>query len=72
MPHLVAHLSLWRILPSGDSEPAHDLLYGTLVCSAHRLRDMTGRLGVFFVFPDVSVRQSGTYYLGINLVDLMR
>jgi hypothetical protein len=49
------------------------MLYGTLVSSPHELvlrptvSDEPER-GIFFVFPDVSVRTRGTYRLGIGLM----
>jgi hypothetical protein len=70
LPFLVAHLALNAISPLGRLDPHQELLYGTLVSSAHRLRDADGRPGIFFLFPDVSVRQRGHYCLNITLVNI--
>jgi hypothetical protein len=42
------------------------------VSSVNRLRDQYGRPGIFFVFPDVSVRQRGVYCLCATMVNVMR
>lgn len=49
------------------------MLYGTLVSSPHELvlhpaGEDEPKRGVFFVFPDVSVRMRGTYRLGVGLM----
>jgi Velvet factor len=46
---------------------AQRLLYGSLVSSSYSLVDLSGQRGIFFVFPDVSVRIQGKFRLGINL-----
>jgi hypothetical protein len=49
---------------------AQRLLYGSLVSSPYSLVDLSGQRGVFFIFPDVSVRLEGRYRLGVSLTRL--
>ncbi|KAH7890725.1 velvet factor-domain-containing protein, partial [Phlebopus sp. FC_14] len=77
LPFLVAHLSLFsddgsrpldmESSPSGNA-PRRRLLYGNLVSSPQKLRDLQGRLGLYFLFPDVSIRWRGRFQLGISLL----
>lgn len=77
LPFLIAHLSLFtddgsRPLdmgssPSGEAPPRR-LLYGNLVSSPQKLRDLQGRLGLYFLFPDASIRWRGRFQLGISLL----
>lgn len=39
------------------------MLYGTLVATPAEMDDQTGAQGVYFVFPDVSVRHVGRFRL---------
>ena len=39
------------------------MLYGNLVSSPHVLRNLQGRRGVYFMYPDVGVRQRGRFQL---------
>ncbi|EPT00905.1 hypothetical protein FOMPIDRAFT_1121380 [Fomitopsis schrenkii] len=55
----------------GDSTTPR-LLYGSLVSSPHILRNLQGRQGVYFLFPDVSVRVRGQYYLNVTLLRIPR
>ncbi|KAI9511554.1 velvet factor-domain-containing protein [Russula earlei] len=80
-PYLVCHLSLlsadgMRVLdpvnPSNRQFPPDRLLYGNLVSSPHYLRNLQGRSGVYFIFPDVSVRLQGRYVLQLTLMRLSR
>ncbi|KZT27760.1 hypothetical protein NEOLEDRAFT_1130228 [Neolentinus lepideus HHB14362 ss-1] len=81
LPFLVAHLGIFtedgktplNAVPSprGDSTPMR-LLYGTIVSSPHYLRNLQGKKGVYFLFPDVSVRWRGRYRLSISLMRLSR
>lgn len=48
------------------------LLYGSTVSSPQYLRDLNGRPGVFFLFPDVGVQREGRYTLRIRLLRLSR
>ncbi|OJT02869.1 hypothetical protein TRAPUB_6539 [Trametes pubescens] len=80
LPFLVAQLSLL----SGDGAAPMDyvtppvdgarerLLYGNLVSSPHLLRNLQGRRGVYFMYPDVGVRQRGRFQLKVTLMRLPR
>ncbi len=39
---------------------------GSIVSSLYRLKDLDGKDGAFFVFPDLSVRMEGTYKLKVG------
>jgi len=77
LPFLVAHLSLFSddgtrqldmgTSPTGEAPPRR-LLYGNLVSSPQKLRNLQGRLGLYFVFSDVSIRWRGRFQLGISLL----
>ncbi|KAI0295998.1 velvet factor-domain-containing protein [Russula brevipes] len=80
-PYLICHLSLRSadgltvldpISPSNRHFPPDRLLYGNLVSSPHYLRNLQGRPGVYFLFPDVSVRLQGRYVLQLTLMRLSR
>ncbi|KAF7770578.1 hypothetical protein Agabi119p4_6552 [Agaricus bisporus var. burnettii] len=75
LPFLIAHLSLFsedgRIplnmgsdIGCGSTPP---ILYGNLVSSVNQLEDPQGNLGLYFLFPDVSIRWRGRYQLGMTL-----
>lgn len=80
LPFFIAHLSLY----SGDGMtllderrgngafPPDRLLYGNIVSSPHSLRNLHGSPGIYFLFPDVSVRYRGLYTLRISLMRLSR
>ncbi|EIN06115.1 hypothetical protein PUNSTDRAFT_73409, partial [Punctularia strigosozonata HHB-11173 SS5] len=77
IPFLVAHLSIFsadgsRQLDTTPGPGGERLLYGNLVSSPHRLRDLQGKHGIFFLFPDVSVRERGSYQLGVTLMSVAR
>ena len=55
-----------------DGQTTPRLLYGNLVSSPHILRNLQGRQGVYFLFPDVSVRVRGQYYLDVTLLKIPR
>jgi len=76
LPFLIAHLSLFSEngLTSldmgsytGPGRPP-PILYGNLVSSVSQLEDLQGNMGLFFLFPDVSIRWRGRFQLGISLV----
>ncbi|TFK51672.1 hypothetical protein OE88DRAFT_1629239, partial [Heliocybe sulcata] len=81
LPFLVAHLGILTEdgntflntvpSPNGDSTPLR-LLYGTIVSSPHYLRNLQGKKGVYFLFPDVSIRWRGRYRLSVSLMRLSR
>lgn len=82
MPFLIAHLSLF----SGDGTTSLDsgsyigrgsrenppILYGHLVSTVEQLEDLQGNKGLFFLFPDVSIRSRGRYTLGVTMTRIMR
>ncbi|KAF8159793.1 velvet factor-domain-containing protein [Crassisporium funariophilum] len=77
LPFLIAHLSLYTNdgsipLDMGSSigrGQAHSppILYGNLVSVVDQLEDLQGNMGLFFLFPDVSIRWRGRYQLGVTL-----
>ncbi|ORY24781.1 velvet factor [Naematelia encephala] len=74
LPFLVCHLTLQT--PSGDDatlvrSPQDEvvaMLYGTLVAAPAEMNDLTGAAGVYFAFPDVSVRYVGRFRLRASLM----
>lgn len=79
LPFLIAHLSLYsedgeRRLdtepPMSTSSPR--ILYGNLVSSVDCLEDLQGNMGLFFLFPDASIRWRGRFQLGITLLRISR
>jgi len=80
-PYLICHLSLHSadgltvldpVSSTNRQFPPDRLLYGNLVSSPHILRNLQGRPGVYFLFPDVSVRLRGRYILQLTLMRLSR
>lgn len=82
LPFLISHLSLLsadakRPLPTSSgpngfsrtNEP-QGLLYGSLASSPQVYRDLQGRQGIYFLFPDVSVRTRGYFQMCISLIRL--
>lgn len=79
LPFLVAQLSLFTgdgktpldVASALDGQsPPQRLLYGSLVSSTHVLRNLQGAQGVYFFFPDVSIRWRGQFQLGVTLIGL--
>ena len=79
MPFLVAHLSLYN----GEGTASVDngsyigtekppILYGHLVSTVEQLEDVQGNVGLFLLFPDVSIRTHGRYQLGISLTRITK
>lgn len=74
LPFLIAHLSLFsengetRLDSDPNSVTPQRILYGNLVSSVDRLEDLQGNTGLFFLFPDVSIRWRGRFQLGITLL----
>ncbi|KAJ7717693.1 hypothetical protein B0H14DRAFT_2412629 [Mycena olivaceomarginata] len=76
---LIAHLSLFTengIAPldmgssvTGQPPP---ILYSGLVSSVNHLEDHNGNMGLFFLFPDVSIRWRGRFQLGVTLLRISR
>jgi len=48
------------------------ILYGHLVSTVEQLEDLQGNMGLFFLFPDVSIRSRGRYQLGVTLTRITR
>ena len=74
LPFLIAHLSLFSedgltALNIGY-ETTLPILYGNLVSSIDQFEDTQGNLGLFFLFPDVSIRWRGRYQLRVTLARL--
>ncbi|KAJ7875164.1 hypothetical protein B0H14DRAFT_2343351 [Mycena olivaceomarginata] len=76
LPILITHLSLNGIAPldmgssvTGQPPP---ILYGSLVLSVNHLEDHEGNMGLFFLFPDVSIRWRGRFQLGVTLLRISR
>jgi len=74
---LIAHLSLIPVPESGAHSPTQtklldptNQLYGSLVSSPQTFRDLHGRQGTYFLFPDVSIRIRGRFQLSVALVEL--
>ncbi|KAJ7746889.1 velvet factor-domain-containing protein, partial [Mycena maculata] len=85
LPFLIAHLSLFHEngqtpldMGSSPTGPGYrqgapqPILYGNLVSSVDHLEDLNGNMGLFFLFPDVSIRWRGRFQLGITLVRISR
>lgn len=45
-------------------------LVGSSVSSATKLYDLDGKLGIYFIFQDVSLRTEGRFRLKFSLVDV--
>jgi hypothetical protein len=45
-------------------------LVGSAAVSATKLYDLEGKLGIFFVFHDISLRTEGRFRLRITLIDI--
>lgn len=45
-------------------------LVGSSVSSATKLYDLDGKLGIFFIFQDVSLRTEGCFRLRFSLIDV--
>ena len=45
-------------------------LVGSSVSSATKLYDLDGKLGIFFIFQDVSLRTEGRFRLRFSLIDV--
>ncbi|KAI9318985.1 velvet factor, partial [Dichotomocladium elegans] len=77
-PFFVLHVTLW----SADREEERNIisnppkctrvLMGSLVSSPSLLRDPSGEQGLYFAFPDLSIRTEGQYTLRFSLMKLSR
>ncbi|KAH8071798.1 velvet factor, partial [Cristinia sonorae] len=78
LPFLVAQLSLYSadgttpvdLSADGAHASPERMLYGSLVSSPHILKNLQGRQGVYFLFPDVSIRWRGRFQLSVTLIKL--
>ncbi|KAI0080210.1 hypothetical protein K474DRAFT_1638264 [Panus rudis PR-1116 ss-1] len=79
MPFLIAQISLYsedgstavdRSSTGSDRHRSERMLYGNLVASPQVLHNLQGRQGVYFLFPDVSIRWRGCYRLTVSLLRL--
>jgi hypothetical protein len=51
-----------------DQGSAVAMVYGTLIASPTQMENMEGMTGVYFCFPDVSVRYEGRFKLHATLL----
>jgi len=82
LPFLVAHLSLYNSegttsLDTGSyigrgSIEKPPMLYGHLVSTVEQLEDLQGNMGLFLLFPDVSIKSQGQYQLGVSLTRITK
>ncbi|KAF9045707.1 hypothetical protein BDZ89DRAFT_1089591 [Hymenopellis radicata] len=78
LPFLITHLSLYpvtgerRIDANWQSEQGPPILYGNLVSAVDLLEDLQGNMGLFFLFPDVSIRWQGRFRLRVSLLKIGR
>jgi hypothetical protein len=71
LPFMVCHLSLFSG-GGASSESSSANLYGSLVSSPQVYRDLHGRQGIYFIFPDVSIRTRGHFQIRVSLIRLPR
>jgi hypothetical protein len=67
------HGSLSQVITfSNDNESTVNMknLVGSAAVSATKLYDLEGKLGIFFVFHDISLRTEGSFRLRITLIDI--
>ena len=74
IPFLVCHLTLqtsegdeasWVVAPDNATV---SMLYGSLVATPTQMLDYDGAQGIYFAFPDVSVRFVGRFRLKANIL----
>ena len=53
------------VSPEGESV---SMLYGTIVAAPAEMEDRDGAQGIYFAFPDVSVRYVGRFRLRANVM----
>jgi hypothetical protein len=79
--NLVVHTAAPTVITSESSErpSSHSgiasctrNLVGSLVASASKLYDLSGELGIFFVFQDLSIRTEGQFRLKFSFVNLAK
>lgn len=77
-PFFVLHVTLW----SADGKEERNIisnppkctrvLMGSLVSSPSLLKNPSGGQGLYFAFPDLSIRTEGQYTLRFSLIKLVR
>lgn len=77
-PFFVLHVTLWSAEMDEErniiSNPPKctRVLMGSLVSSPSLLKDPEGEQGLYFAFPDLSIRTEGRYTLRFSLMKLTR
>jgi len=56
------------MIQSRESSEILSMLYGTLVATPAEMNDEAGAPGIYFAFPDVSVRYRGSFRLKATLM----
>ncbi|ORX97199.1 hypothetical protein K493DRAFT_314173 [Basidiobolus meristosporus CBS 931.73] len=66
------HVDLWSRIKVISLDAPHHVrnLLGSLISSAYYLSDTNGKAGIFFIFPDLSVRTEGRFTLRFSFIDL--
>lgn len=67
-PAFVMSVSL--VHPRAPTEEAVGVLSGNMCSSMHRLKDLDGSLGGYFVFPDLYASREGSYRLRFTLYEM--
>ena len=67
-PAFVMYVSL--VYPRTPTEEAAGVLSGNMCSSMHRLKDLDGSLGGYFVFPDLYASREGSYRLRFTLYEM--
>ncbi|WVO15313.1 hypothetical protein L204_102969 [Cryptococcus depauperatus] len=74
LPFMVCHLDLetpegrnTAMIETPEGEQV-SVIYGTIVATPVEMKDQAGAAGVYFVFPDVSIRFVGNYRLKAALM----
>ncbi|XJO76051.1 hypothetical protein BDV3_006627 [Batrachochytrium dendrobatidis] len=70
---LMNHLSLSTLGASSsqlESDQYCDIIIGTTIVKSTKLQDLDNNGGVYFVFPDLSIRSPGRFTLRCNVMDL--
>ena len=71
---MVCHLTLETdvgddaMMVTSPEDELVSMLYGTLVAAPAAMHNQDGAQGIYFAFPDVSVRYAGRFRLKANLL----
>ncbi|KAJ7930339.1 velvet factor, partial [Mycena leptocephala] len=68
LPFLIAHLSLFTENGMTQTDTRNFIKRVNLASSVDHLEDTNSNMGLFFVFPDVSIRWRGRFQLGVTLI----